>query len=171
MMLVKEKNTNNAFIDLLNFKIKETKEALYKERFGGICNEPHRLKYLLSVRGIGFIDDAKAQSVNAIWYSLESIGAEVTLVVRDIQNMRDFLKIKQLLMLKVKGIVFLTNKNRYVKLLRPFVGNVYFAQTMDEAVRWAYEHTEKDDAVLFCGGVAINVEQESAAFREAVRKL
>lgn len=169
-MIVKEKDTNNVFISLLGLKMKQTQE-LYMECFADMRNEPHRLDYLLSVRGISFIDDARAQSVNSIWYSLESVNAQLTLIVKDIENVQELLKIKQLLHLKVKGIVFLTNKKRFTKLLRPFVGNVHVAKTMDEAVHWAYDNTEKDEAVLFCGGTKIDVEEESGAFQEAVRKL
>lgn len=170
-MIVKERNTNNAFIELLNAKMQQTQGALYTERFTDLQSEAHRLEYFLSVRGIGFIDDAKAQNVNALWYSLESINTQVTLIVKDVLNVRDLLKIKQLLSLKVRGIVFLTNRRRYMKLLQPLVGSMHCAKTMTEAVRWAYEHTEREDAVLFCGGKAIDVEKESRAFKEAVRKL
>lgn len=170
-MVVKQKNISNPFISLVNFKMRETASAIYAERFADMYNEPHRLEYLLSVRGVNFIDDAKAQSVNAIWYSLESMGTQVTLIVKDIQGVQDLLKIKQLLMLKVKGIVFLTENYEAMELIRPIVGAVHSAKTMDEAVNWAYENTEKDDVVLFCGGKKINVEKESRVFQEAVRKL
>lgn len=166
-MLIREIN-NNAFVSLLNFR---AKNSLYAERFTDLKNESARLEYFLSVRGISFIDDTKAQSVNAIWYSLESIGTQLTLIVKDIERIEELLAIKHLLMLKVKNIVFLTKKQKYEKLLRPIIGVLHYAQTMQEAVDWAYAHTEKGDAVLFCGGKKVEVAKESNAFQNAVRRL
>lgn len=170
-MKLKDKNISNPFISLVNFKMRETHGALYTERFADMDNEPHRLDYFLSVGGIHFIDDTKAQNVNAIWYSLESINTQITLIVKAVENVQDLLKIKQLLMLKVKNIVLLTEKHAYTKLLSPLVENIHYADTMQEAVNWAYENTEKQDTVLFCAGTKLAVEQESSLFQKAVRKL
>lgn len=169
--MIKEKNINNPFINLVNYKMMAAKEAQYAEQFADMKNEPKRLEYFLSLRGINFIDDTKAQSINAIWYSLESMHCPVTLIAKDIDDLQELLKLKQLLMLKVKGIVFLTPKRKYIKLLRPMVGAIHFSKTMDEAVSWAYKNTESDDAVLFCAGVKVDVDKESRIFQEAVRKL
>ncbi len=148
-MVVREQNITNSFISLLNCR---AKESLYAENFTNLGNEPHRLEYFLSVRGISFIDDTKAQSINAIWYSLESIGTQVTLILQDVENISDLLQIKQLLMLKVKSLIVLTDKSESFELLRPIVENIAYFPTMDEAVNFAYQNTEKGEAVLFCGG-------------------
>lgn len=167
-MIVKERNTRNSFISFLNCR---AKESLFAEKFLELDNEPNRLEYFLSVRGISFIDDTKAQSVNTIWYSLESVSMQVTLIVKDIEKVEDLLQIKQLLMLKVRNLIFLTDKTPYFDLLRPIVENIQYIPTIDEAVNFAYRNTEKGEAVLFCGGKQINVESECKRFQNAVRSL
>ncbi|MBS9768544.1 MAG: hypothetical protein KGV44_13540 [Flavobacteriaceae bacterium] len=167
-MVVKERNKTNVFINLLNYR---AKESLFAENFTEFENEPHRLEYFLSVRGISFLDDTKAQSVNAIWYSLENMNTQVSLIIKDIAQVEDLLKIKPLLMLKVKNLIFLTDKSAYFDLLRPIVENVISCKTIDEAVNFAYQNTEKGEAVLFCGGIKIDEERESKEFQNAVRNL
>ncbi len=167
-MIVKERNRTNLFINLLNYR---AKESLFADKFAELESEPHRLEYFLSVRGVSFLDDTKAQSANAIWYSLENVNTQVTLVVKDIAKVEDLLQIKPLLMLKVKNLVFLTDKSAYFDLFRPVVENVTYCKTVDEAVKFAYQNTEKGEAVLFCGGVPVDTENASADFRDAVRNL
>ncbi len=167
-MVVHQQNINNAFISLLNCK---AKKSLYADNFTDLHNEPHRLEYFLSVRGISFIDDTKAQNINAVWYSLESMGTQVTLILKDVHSISDLLQIKQLLMLKVKNLILLTDKSESFELLRPIVENVAYFPTMDEAVSFAYRNTEKGEAVLFCGGKKVNVEKVGQEFRNAVRRL
>ncbi len=167
-MVVKERVRSNFFINLLNYR---AKESLFADRFVGLENEPHRLEYFLSVRGISFLDDTKAQCVNAIWYSLESLNTQVTLIIEDIAQVEDLLQLKSLLMLKVKNLVFLTDKSAYFDLFRPVVENVAYCSTVEEAVNFAYQNTEKGEAVLFCGGVPVDVERESLKFQNAVRDL
>ncbi len=167
-MVVKERNRSNGFINLLNFR---AKESLFAEHFAELANEPHRLEYFLSVRGVSFFDDTQAQSLNAVWYSLENIDAQTTLILKDVENVEDLLKIKPLLMLKVKNIVFLSKKNKAMKLLRPLVEQVVCLKSIEEAVNWAYHNTEKGDAVLFSAGVKTNMKAEQVRFKNAVRDL
>ncbi len=167
-MVLQEQNIHNSFINLLNCR---AKESLHAESFTNLHNESHRLEYFISVRGVSFIDDTMAQNINAIWYSLESMGTQVTLILQDVENISDLLQIKKLLMRKVKNLILLTDKSESFELLRPIVENVAYCPTMDEAISFAYQNTEKGEAVLFCGGKKVNVEKVGQEFRNAVRRL
>lgn len=167
---VNKREVRNPFIHLISSRIL-TSRSVQRSAFKDTFEEKHRMERLLSVRGVSYIDDTGAQSVNAIWYSLESVNTPLILIVQDIHNVEELLLLKSLFRLKVKKIITLKKNKKLEQIFASVVNDICYSRGMNMAVREAYNSAEKGDVVLFSSGVPVQVERVSRRFKEAVRRL
>lgn len=167
---VNKREVRNPFIHLISSKIL-TSRSLQRYAFKDTFGEKHRMERLLSIRGVTYVDDADAQSVNALWYSLESVSSQLVLIVQDIHNVEELLLLKSLFRLKVKKIITLKKNRKLEQIFASVVNDICYARSMNIAVEKAYNSAEKGDVVLFSSAVPVQVERISKRFKEAIRKL
>lgn len=168
MQSIINKKSENSYIHFLNRKTTTIQNSLLRASFEGMPNEPHRLERYLSVRGVAYVDDVKAQSVNALWYSLEQVSTEITLVIRAVENSEKLLLMQSLMNLKVRNLVVLGKSD---KKLRTLAKNLYCVNTIEQAVLLSHAISEPGEAVLYSPATAVDISKESAAYREAIRNL
>jgi UDP-N-acetylmuramoylalanine--D-glutamate ligase len=137
----------------------------------------HRMEYVLTVRGVQFINDSKATNVNSTWYALESMDKPTILILGGVDKGNDYSLIRDLVKEKVKAIVCLGVDNR--KIHEAFQNDVPLmvnTVSAEEAVRAAFHFAVKGDAVLLSPACASfdlfkNYEDRGRQFKEAVRDL
>jgi UDP-N-acetylmuramoylalanine--D-glutamate ligase len=137
----------------------------------------HRMEYVLTVRGVEFINDSKATNVNSTWYALESMTKPTILILGGVDKGNDYGLLKDLVKEKIKAIVCMGIDNRKIHEAFqnevPLIVNTASAQ---EAVKAAFHFASKGDVVLLSPACASfdlfkNYEDRGRQFKEAVRDL
>jgi UDP-N-acetylmuramoylalanine--D-glutamate ligase len=137
----------------------------------------HRMEYVITVRGVEFINDSKATNVNSTWYALESMEHPTILILGGVDKGNDYSLIRDLVKEKVKAIVCLGLDNR--KIHEAFQNDVPLmvnTGSAEEAVKAAFHFATKGDTVLLSPACASfdlfrNYEDRGKQFKEAVRDL
>ncbi|HEY4063481.1 MAG TPA: UDP-N-acetylmuramoyl-L-alanine--D-glutamate ligase [Puia sp.] len=137
----------------------------------------HRMEYVLTVRGVEFINDSKATNVNSTWYALESMEKPTILILGGVDKGNDYSLIRDLVKEKVKAIVCMGVDNR--KIHEAFQNDVALmvnTASAEEAVKAAFHFATKGDVVLLSPACASfdlfkNYEDRGRQFKEAVRDL
>ncbi|WP_421870621.1 UDP-N-acetylmuramoyl-L-alanine--D-glutamate ligase [Marinoscillum sp.] len=141
------------------------------------ANAPHRLEPCGEVDGVRFVNDSKATNVDAVYYALDGVKANIIWVAGGIDKGNEYEQIDELVKEKVKGIVCLGVDN--TKLKAHFGGSVnQIKETKStiEAVQLASRMAEKGDVVLLSPACASfdlfkNYEDRGDQFRRAVQEL
>ena len=133
-----------------------------------------RMEHIATVCGIDFINDTKADSLNAVWYSLESMTKPIIWIVNNMEVKSGFEKIIPLLKKKVKSVILLGHQNGASSVFSDYVERVYRAENMEHAVELSYTVGIQGDAVLFApasDGQNKDNEQKGELFSAVVKRL
>lgn len=137
----------------------------------------HRMEKVATVKGIDFINDSKATNVNSAWFALESMDKPVTLILGGVDKGNDYDLIKEMVAEKVKAIVCLGIDNEKIhEAFGGIVSTIIDATSASEAVKAAYEVSQKGDVVLLSPACASfdlfkNYEDRGDQFKKAVMEL
>jgi UDP-N-acetylmuramoylalanine--D-glutamate ligase len=137
----------------------------------------HRMEYVLTVRGVEFINDSKATNVNSTWYALESMEKPTILILGGVDKGNDYTLIRELVKEKVKAIVCMGVDNRKIhEAFQHDVPLMVNTASAEEAVKAAFHFAVKGDVVLLSPACASfdlfkNYEDRGRQFKEAVRDL
>ena len=137
----------------------------------------HRMEYVLTVRGVEFINDSKATNVNSAWYALESMTKPTILILGGVDKGNDYGLLRELVREKVKAIVCMGIDNRKIhEAFQQDVRLMVNTGSAQEAVKAAFHFASKGDAVLLSPACASfdlfkNYEDRGKQFKEAVRDL
>lgn len=137
----------------------------------------HRMEFVVTVRGVDFINDSKATNVNSTWYALESMNKPVILILGGVDKGNDYSMLHDLVKEKVKAIVCLGVDNK--KIHEAFLEDVQLIKdtaTADEAVRSSFSIADPGDVILLSPACASfdlfnNYEDRGEQFKKAVRNL
>lgn len=157
---------------LLRIRKETIRESL--ESFQGV---EHRLEKVLKINNVLYINDSKATNINATYYALESMEAETIWIVGGVDKGNEYSELTQLVNEKVKAIICLGIDNtRIMDAFGNCVDTIVESQSMEEAVKMAYQLAERGDAVLLSPACAsfdlfTNYEDRGRQFKEAVRNL
>lgn len=157
---------------LLRIRKETIRESL--ENFQGV---EHRLEKVLKINNVQYINDSKATNINATYFALESMESETIWIVGGVDKGNEYSELLPLVNEKVKAIICLGIENsRIVQAFSNCVDTIVETQSMDEAVKKAYELAEKGSAVLLSPACASfdlfnNYEDRGRQFKEAVRNL
>ena len=170
-------NVYNSLASGIVAKLMDITDDQLRESLADFKGVPHRLEKVATVRGVQYINDSKATNVNSCWYALQTMRSKTILILGGVDKGNDYHEIEDLVTSKVKALIFLGKDNS--KLHNFFDGKVDVIRdtnSMDEAVRNAYELAEKGDIVLLspcCASFDLfeNYEDRGDQFKKFVRKL
>ncbi|MEZ5003533.1 MAG: cyanophycin synthetase [Chitinophagales bacterium] len=175
--LVGRHNHYNAMAAGIAAKLLGVRKDIIRESLQDFKSLEHRMEYVLTIRGIEFINDSKATNINSTWFALESMNKNVIWIAGGKDKGNDYEELKKLVGKKVKAIICLGVDNE--KLHHAFaseVGYIVDTQSMEEAVKMAYNLAGKGEAVLLSPACASfdlfdNYEDRGNQFKRAVRSL
>ena len=134
----------------------------------------HRQQYIDTVDGVIYYDDAKAENVNATWFTFENIVNPVIWIVGGSCH-NNYSELIDTARKKVKTIISIGNEQDGIELtFRSVVKEIYHANSIEEAVSMASILAEENDLVLFspaCKDSEMNYEERGKRFVEEVSKL
>lgn len=138
---------------------------------------PHRLEHVVNILKVSYINDSKATNVNATFFALDSMTKPTVWIVGGVDKGNDYTSLLPLVHEKVKAIICLgVDNQKILDVFSSVVDVMVESQTMDAAVKAAYNLSVKGDAVLLSPACASfdlfeNYEDRGDQFKEAVRKL
>jgi len=142
----------------------------------GFKGLPHRFEYVDSKDGVTFINDSKSTSVGAALRALEAIESPVLLIAGGRDKGSDFTLIKDLVREKVKKVVLLGEASSKIRKSLDGATNFKEANSMAEAVQYAYDSAVKGDCILLspmCASFDMfrNFEERGEEFKKSVRRI
>jgi len=170
-------NTYNSMASGLASRVLEIRNQTIRESMMDIQPIEHRLEFVAKISGIKFINDSKATNVNSTWYALESMSAEVVLILGGVDKGNDYTMLKELVKQKVKAIVCLGKDNKRIHdAFEDDVEIIVNTSSASEAAQVAFHLSKKGDTVLLSPACASfdlfkNYEDRGQQFKEAVRQL
>ncbi|UXP30742.1 UDP-N-acetylmuramoyl-L-alanine--D-glutamate ligase [Reichenbachiella agarivorans] len=140
-------------------------------------NAAHRLEKVAVIEEVTFINDSKATNVDAVFYALDAMNADVIWIAGGVNKGNDYAQIKSLVQTKVKGLVCLGTDNAH--LIDEFstdVEKIEEVQSAEAAIHLAFEWAKSGDIVLLSPACASfdlfkNYEDRGAQFKAATLKL
>jgi len=162
------------------FKIPTTKIEQAIKNFKPL---PHRLEYVGIFRGIKFYNDSLSTIPETTIAALDYLGNNVqTLFLGGFDRGLKFekladkilkSKVENLILFPTTGIKIWKEISKQNKRKKAF--NAYFTDNMEEAVRWAYENTDKRKiCLLSCASPSFSIfkdyKQKGNLFKKYVRK-
>ena len=137
----------------------------------------HRMEFVVTIRGVDFINDSKATNVNSTWYALESMRKPTILILGGVDKGNDYEMLRDLVKEKVKAIVCLGLDNRKIhEAFKNDVPVMVNTTSADEAVKSSFHLANPGDVVLLSPACASfdlfqNYEDRGQQFKKAVRDL
>jgi UDP-N-acetylmuramoylalanine--D-glutamate ligase len=137
----------------------------------------HRMEFVVTIRGVDFINDSKATNVNSTWYALESMRKPTILILGGVDKGNDYAMLRDLVKEKVKAIVCLGVDNRKIhEAFQNDVPVIVNTASADEAVKASFQLANPGDVVLLSPACASfdlfnNYEDRGEQFKKAVRGL
>jgi UDP-N-acetylmuramoylalanine--D-glutamate ligase len=170
-------NIHNSMAAAIGARGCEVRKAKIKEGLADFQNAEHRLEFVANVHGIEFINDSKATNVNSTWYALENYNRPVILIAGGKDKGNDYETLRTLVKQKVKMLICLgVDNSRLRASFADLVESIYETQSMEDAVRVAYQSGQKGDVVLLsptCASFDLftNFEERGLLFKKAVKRL
>jgi UDP-N-acetylmuramoylalanine--D-glutamate ligase len=170
-------NTYNSMAAGLAASIVNVRKESIRQSLQDFQGVEHRLEYVATVKNIRFINDSKATNVNSCWYALQSMKTPVVLILGGTDKGNDYNEIKDLIHEKVKGLVFLgVDNNSLHSFFDSKISNIKDVQSMEDAVKVAYEMSNDGDTVLLSPCCAsfdlfMSYEDRGKQFKKWVRNL
>ena len=137
----------------------------------------HRLEKVTTVRGVTYVNDSKATNVDACWYALESMRTKVILIIGGKDKGNDYNAIRELVLKKCSGLVYLGADNTKLhNFFDPLGIPVRDTHSMRECVEACYEMAKPGETVLLspcCASFDLfkNMEDRGDQFKTLVRNL
>lgn len=136
----------------------------------------HRLEYVVTIRGVDYINDSKATNINSTWNALGAMERPVVLILGGVDKGNDYEILRDLVEEKVKAIVCMGKDNE--KIIDFFKDMVPVTDThsLEDAVKACYQYAQKGDVVLLSPACASfdlfsNFEDRGEQFKKAVKEL
>jgi UDP-N-acetylmuramoylalanine--D-glutamate ligase len=170
-------NTYNSMAAAIASRLVDIRKDSIKESLSDFQGVAHRLEFVASVRGIGFINDSKATNINSTWYALENASKPVIWITGGQDKGNDYASLTPLVIEKVKAIICLgIDNDKIIDVFSPICSMIFETQSMTEAVQMAYKLGEKGDTTLLSPACASfdlfeNYEDRGNQFKKAVSNL
>ena len=148
-----------------------------KQSLSDLNTMKHRQDYVATVDGVMYYDDSKAESVNATWFTFESILNPVVWIAGGNDTHTDFSDLKPAVRKTVRALICIGPNN--VNLRRSFkneINEIHQVADIEEAVKLASTVAKEDDIVLYspachAGKGKESNEQRGNRYIESVKQL
>jgi UDP-N-acetylmuramoylalanine--D-glutamate ligase len=141
-------NFQNAMAAILAVSIAGIKEKNIIRILKNFKGVEHRLEYVTKIKGIEFINDSKATTVESLAVALTSFATPIILIAGGKDKGSDYSKLNDLIAKNVRQIILIgTSKEKMLETWKNIV-QVHLADTLYDAVKKAYNLAEPGENVL-----------------------
>lgn len=123
-------------------------------RLATFVKPPHRLQWVMQIRGVDFIDDSKATSVDAVHSALQSLPKGIIWIAGGVDKGGEFRNLKAVCEAKVKQLIVIGSAAKRIAAELEGVVPIMAAEGMENAVNIASTIARSGDRVLLSPGCA-----------------
>ncbi len=177
LALTGKHNIYNSLAAGIAANISGIKNDVIRKSLSDFPGVEHRLEKVCKVGGVEYINDSKATNVDACWYALESVNTPVVLILGGLDKGNDYNEIKDLVIKKCRGLVFLGVDNAKLhEFFDPLGIPIADTHSMRDCVDACYEMAQSGDTVLLspcCASFDLfsGMAERGRLFKEMVRNL
>jgi UDP-N-acetylmuramoylalanine--D-glutamate ligase len=136
----------------------------------------HRLEFVAEFRGIEFINDSKATTIDSTLWALNNINKPVILIAGGRNKGLKFDAIKDSIAAKTKRLILIGETKQILREIFKDVVDTQETFSLEEAVRLAYRNAEKGDCILLspmCASFDMfaNFQERGNTFKAAVNNI
>ena len=136
----------------------------------------HRLEKVAVVRGVTFVNDSKATTVQAALKAAQSFKQRIVLILGGRDKGDDFAPLRGLLKKQARRVILIGEARDKIKAALRGAAPLEEAGTMKEAVRLGFQAASRGDVVLLAPACASfdmfrNFEDRGRVFKADVRRL
>ena len=156
--------------------VRQIRKECIKQSMFDMDTVGHRQQHVATVNNVMYYDDARAESVNATWFTMENLVSPVVWIVGG-DNHGDFNELKNVARNNVRALICLgADRKKLVRTFRDTVADIYQAESVEEATKIASLVAMSNDVVLFSPACPSenekeNYENRGDRFINAVRQL
>ncbi len=137
---------------------------------------PHRLEFVDEIKGIRFVNDSKGTNPHAVLWALRSMESPVVLIMGGEDKNLDFSVLRKIIAEKVRKLILIGETRPKMRETFKNTVDIAEAETLEDAVKSAFESAQPGDIVLLSPGCASfdmfrNYKERGERFKDAVRKL
>ncbi len=155
-------------------RLKAMRNASLRACFNRLEETRYRMEFVARVRGREYINDAASRTINATWYSLESIQGGLIWIASAPGQDADYSRLVPPALRKVRMLLIVGGDSECMrKTFSGVIPVIEVCPTMGDALRKAYLYDSADVKVLFSPACdnGRNVEDEGELFRQEVNEL
>ena len=177
LALTGKHNIYNSLAAGIAANISGIKNEVIRKSLSDFPGVEHRLEKVCKVGGVEYINDSKATNVDACWYALESVNTPIVLILGGLDKGNDYNEIKNLVIEKCRGLVFLGVDNAKLhEFFDPLGIPIADTHSMRDCVDACYEMAQSGDTVLLspcCASFDLfsGMAERGRLFKEMVRNL
>ena len=172
---LRSKRANNMAASISSKVLQIRKESI-KQSLSDYDTLGHRREYVTTIDGVMYFDDAKAENVNATWFTFESTVKPIVWIAYGSNSPIDYTDLLPMAKQNVKALICLGDQKSNLKnAFGSSVHKIYDAKDMDEAIRLASFIAQEDDIVVFSPACkptnGENFEERGNQFKNSVKQI
>ncbi len=177
LSLTGKHNIYNSLAAGIAGNISGIKKEVIRQSLADFPGVEHRLEKVCKVGGVQYVNDSKATNVDACWYALESMRTPTILIIGGKDKGNDYSAIRDLVLKKCVGIVYLGADNAKLHAFFDPLGiPTRDTHSMRECVEACRDMARPGDTVLLspcCASFDLfkNMEDRGEQFKQLVRNL
>lgn len=165
----------NTMVAGISSKILQIRKESIKQSLSDFNNQGHRQEYIATINGVMYYDDARAENVNATWFTFENIVRPVIWIAGDDDLHADFKELRRMAGKKVKSLICIgAVKADMSKVFGKEVKDIFMADSLEDAIKMAALLAKHDDIVIFspaCKSASADYDERGQLFIETVKQL
>jgi UDP-N-acetylmuramoylalanine--D-glutamate ligase len=140
-------------------------------------NEPHRMEFIRTYKGVDYINDSKATNIDAVKYAFMTLSKPIVWVVGGIDKGNNYEEIRPIVEEKVRTIICLAaDSSKFKDAFPNLFDENQTAKTAKDAVEIAYGIAKEGEVVLLSPACSsfdlfLNYEERGNLFKKAVNGL
>jgi UDP-N-acetylmuramoylalanine--D-glutamate ligase len=170
-------NYHKTLASSMTDKLLKIRKKNLRRSFQDFTATEHRMEYVGEINKVVFVNDAKAQTINATYFALKTVQKPVIWIAGGADRNTPYEELLPLVRLKVEALIMLGEDN--TKLFETFVDHVdkiYQAKNMEEAIYIAKRISDKGSTILYSPGskpdaLFSSIEDRGNQFKKQVRNI
>lgn len=156
-------------------RLKTMRNEGLRSCFNHLEDTRYRLEFVARVRGREYINDAAARTINATWYTLETLQGGLIWIVDACEMPGDYSRLVPPSLRKVRMLLVVGDREDLMHhTFRSIIPTIERCSTMAEALRCAYRYQSEDDVRVVYSPACYNgfsTKQLGEVFRHEVNEL
>ncbi|MDR1792680.1 MAG: hypothetical protein LBR36_04470 [Bacteroidales bacterium] len=140
-------------------------------------NDTHKFEIVTRFRGVNFINDSHACTVNATYFTFDQLNSKIVWMAGGNDVQTPYIELLSHVIQKVKALICIgKNNQQLINIFSPYLPVIISRQNMADAVRSAFYSANSGDTVLLspaceCDDLYIDHLHRGESFKQAITEL